>query len=645
MLNGGYKGRILRIDLSTRQVRTESLREAELKALLGGRGLAAKYYYDEIGPAVQPLSGGNKLIFMTGPVTGVRLPTSTKFQLATKSPATGIYLCTNSSGEFGPYLKRAGFDGLIVEGRAQRWTYLRIVDERVEFCDAAPLLGTSTSECQRALKERAGAGAPARQGDGAATAGGGTGDDLGHGRTLPAAALSIGPAGERAVALSCVGVDGRFFGRGGPGAVMGWKRLKGIVVQGSGKIPVADEAAVKELYRGAAANLKDSRASHTQYGTPQFVESLNELGCLPTRNFQTSYFEGADKIDAHAMVKGYTVRNSACYMCPIACGKVNEVREGAFAGARARTEYETVAMLGSNCGIDDFGAIVRAAELCDELGIDTISTGSAVALTMELFEKGLISPRDTEGIEARFGSAEALVGLVELIGGQRGIGALLAEGMGAVQRRHPEWKPYILAVKGQSFSAYEPRGFHGKALTFGTASRGACHSVGGWTVRHELFSKEYDRFGVEGKGRLVKTLQDNRAYVDSLGVCTVARSSMGFSDNPSGQALEAVTGWGFTPQLLEIGERIYNLERLILNREGIRRADDQIPERIMNEPLPNGPAQGRRVTQEMYDEMLDEYYAERGWSSDGVVTPETRERLGLDELLDRQPGGVKGGAR
>jgi aldehyde:ferredoxin oxidoreductase len=627
MLNGGYMGRILRIDLSTQSAHTEALREAEVKALLGGRGLAAKYYYDEIGPEVEPLSAENKLIFMTGPVTGVRLPTSTKFQLATKSPATGIYLCTNSSGEFGPYLKRAGFDGLIVEGRAAEWTYVSIVDDRVTFLDATALIGTGTSECQRALKEKA-------KKDDSAGAGGS--------KALSAASLSVGPAGERAVALSCIGVDERFFGRGGPGAVMGWKRLKGIVVQGSGAIPVADEAAVKEIYRAAAANLKDSRASHTEYGTVQFVESLNELGCLPTRNFQTSYFEAADKIDAHAMVEGYTVKNSACYMCPIACGKVNEVREGPFAGSRARTEYETVAMLGSNCGIDDFGAIVRAAELCDELGIDTISTGSAIALTMELFEKGLITSKDTEGVEARFGNAEALVALVRLIAEQRGIGALLAEGMGSVQRRRPEWKPYILAVKGQSFSAYEPRGFHGKALSFGTASRGACHSVGGWTVRHELFSKDYDRFATKGKGKLVKTVQDNRAYVDSLGVCTVARSSMGFSDNPSGEALEAVTGWGFTPRLLEIGERIYNLERVILNREGIRRADDQIPERIMNDPIQSGPIQGRRITREMYNEMLDEYYSERGWDADGVVREETLRRLGLAELLGRAVTGTTG---
>ena len=610
MLSGGYLGQILRIDLSTRQAHTEPLREPEVKALLGGRGLAAKYYYDEIGAEVAPLSAGNKLIFMTGPVTGVRLPTSTKFQLATRSPATGIYLCTNSSGDFGPYLKRAGFDGLIVEGMAEAWSWVSIHDGEVEFHDAATLLGTSTSECQRVLKQEARkAGSRA------------------------AAVLSIGPAGEREVALSCIGVDERFFGRGGPGAVMGCKRLKAIVVQGSGTIPVADEAGVKEIYRAAAANLKGSRASHTEYGTPQFVESLNELGCLPTRNFQTSHFEGADKIDAHAMVKGYTVKNSACYMCPIACGKVNEVREGPFAGARARTEYETVAMLGSNCGIDDFGAIVRAAQLCDELGIDTISTGGAIALTMELFERGLLTLQDTEGIEARFGNAEALVALVRLIAEQRGVGALLAEGMGSVQRRRPEWKPYILAVKGQSFSAYEPRGFHGKALSFGTASRGACHSVGGWTVRHELFSKQYDRFATKGKGKLVKTVQDNRAYVDSLGVCTVARSSMGFSDNPSGQALEAVTGWGFTPQLLEIGERIYNLERVILNREGIRRADDQIPERIMNDPIPSGPIQGRHITREMYNEMLDEYYDERGWDTDGVVREETLRALGLAELL------------
>jgi aldehyde:ferredoxin oxidoreductase len=606
-LSGGYVGKVLKVDLGSQSVTEESLSRNELKMLLGGRGLAALLYYRYIMPEAEPLAPENRIIFMTGPLTGVHLPCTTKFQLATRSPMTGIYLCSNSSGNFGPYLKQAGYDALVIAGKAREWTYLEIVDDRVTFHDARRLLGMSTFKAQKALKE-----------------------SVKKGRY---AAISIGPAGEDLSMLACVGTDERFFGRGGAGAVMGSKLLKGIVVHGSGTIPVVDPEKIKKINKQAINNLKQTRATHTEQGTLQFLEPLNELGCLPTRNFQSSYFEGAKKIDAHAMVREYLVKNTACYRCSIACGKLNEVKEGPFTGARAKTEYETVAMLGSNCGIDDFGAIVKAAQICDEFGIDTISTGNAVALTMELFEREIITLDDTEGIDAKFGNPHALVGLIQLITEKRGIGELLSEGMGGVLKKKPEWSPYILAVKGHPLAAYDPRGFHGNALTFGTASRGACHNVGGWTVRAELFSEEYDRYGTEGKGKLVKQVQDSRAYVDSLGICTVARKSMGFSDAPEGKVLEAVTGHEFTPHLLEIGCRVYTLERIILNREGITRKDDGIPHRIMKDPVKTGPSRGHVVTREMYNAMLDEYYEARGWDEDGVVKEETLKDLGLHELL------------
>jgi aldehyde:ferredoxin oxidoreductase len=317
----------------------------------------------------------------------------------------------------------------------------------------------------------------------------------------------------------------------------------------------------------------------------------------------------------------------------VACGKVCEVKDGPFAGAKARTEYETVALMGPNCGIDDFGAIVKANQLCDELGMDTMSTANIVAFAMELYERGLITDKDTEGIEARFGNAQALIDMISLIGERRGIGDLLAEGMGEIARKRPEWSPYILAVKGMSFAAYDPRGFYGNALTYGTSSRGACHNVGGWTIRAELQSGQYDRFALKGKGALVKSIQDNRAYVDSLGICTVVRGSMDFSAEPKGDVMSVVTGFDFTPYLLEIGERIYTLERMILSREGVRRKDDMMPERILKEAVPSGPIKGQVLTEEMYKGMLDEYYDERGWDEDGVPTEETIEMLGLKELL------------
>jgi aldehyde:ferredoxin oxidoreductase len=262
-----------------------------------------------------------------------------------------------------------------------------------------------------------------------------------------------------------------------------------------------------------------------------------------------------------------------------------------------------------------------------------MSTGNAVALTMELYERGLISEKDTGGIEARFGNPQALIGIIRLIAERRDIGDLLAEGMAGVLKKKPEWSPYILTVKGLPFAAYDPRGFYGNALTYGTSSRGACHNVGGWTIRDELISGKYDRFATEGKGRLVKTIQDNRAYVDSLGICTVVRSSMSFGDNPTGEVMTAVTGYDFTPRLLEIGERIYTLERLILNREGIRRKDDRLPSRTVEEAVPSGPIKSRTLTREMYEGMLDEYYLSRGWDSDGVPTVESIEKFGLNELV------------
>jgi aldehyde:ferredoxin oxidoreductase len=606
MYSGGYRGKILRINLTNKTHKIERIKNSLYSNLLGGRGLAAKYYYDEIPAAVKPFDEQNKIFLFTGPLTGVSLPSTTKFQLATKSPETRIYQCSNCGGEFGPHLKRCGFDGLILEGKADNWSVLYIEDEQVWFDDASELVGLDSAETLRRIKTA-----------------------MGEPRC---GGMSIGPAAEKLVRISYINVDSRAFGRGGPGAVLGSKKLKGIGIRGNNEIPAADPDRVKEIRRQATQELKSSRANHTKYGTPQYIEVINELGCMPTRNFQTAYFEEGSRIDAHEMYENYLERNYACFHCPVACGKICSVKEGPYAGARARTEYETVALMGPNCGVADFGAIVKANQICDELGMDTMSGANAVALTMELFERGLIGKEDTEGIEARFGSGEALIGIIELIAARRGIGDLLAEGMLHVRKVKPEWSAYILDVKGMPFAAYDPRGFHGNALTYGTSSRGACHNVGGWTIRAELQSGKYDRFATEGKGQLVKSIQDNRAYVDSLGICTVVRSSMGFTDQPTGDVLEAVTGHDFTPELLEIGERIYNLERLILNREGVRRKDDQMPDRILNEKIPSGPTAGRIITNEMYASMLDEYYQVRGWDIEGVPTEDTKRELGLPEL-------------
>jgi len=607
MFSGGYMGKLLRVDLTRRTHKVESLDERILHRLLGGRGVAAWMYYHEIGPEVDPFDAENKVFFMTGPLTGVRLPSTTKFQLATKGPETRMYLCSNGGGDFGPRLKQAGFDGLVIEGKADDWTYLTIRDGEVSFGDARAWKGLDSEAALEKLYEAIG--------------------------ETKAGALAIGPAGENLVRLAHINVDHRAFGRGGAGAVLGSKRLKGIAVFGSGTIPVAEPEAVQKVWKEASKELQTTRANHKKYGTAQYIEVINELGCMPTRNFQTSYFEGGNQVDAQAMKSGYYLKNFHCFNCPVGCGMVCEVREGPYAGARARTEFETIGLLGPDCGISDFGAIVKGNQLCDELGIDTMSAGNLVALTMELYERGLIDSKDTEGIDARFGNPEALLGIIRLIAERKGIGDLLAEGVKGILAKHPEWSPYVLAVKGLPFAAYDPRGFYGNALTYGTSSRGACHNVGGWTIRAELQSGKYDRFALEGKGKLVMDTQDNRAYVDSLGLCTVVRGSLGFSDNPTMEILRIVTGYDFTPELIEIGERVYNLERLILNREGVGRREDQLPERIVNEAIPSGPIEGQTLTEGMYNQMLDEYYRDRGWDADGAPTAETVARLGIKELV------------
>jgi aldehyde:ferredoxin oxidoreductase len=607
MLTGGYLLRLLRIDLSSLAHHEEQVPEEDVLRFMGGRGLGALHYYREIQPNVRPLSAENKLFFFTGPLTGVPLPSTTKFSLTARSPETGLYLCTNSGGDFGPQLKCAGYDAIIVEGRASQPVYLRIIDREVTFHDASPFLELHAGDARAALREDA--------------------------KDDQASVLSTGPAAERQVRFANILVDqGRAFGRGGAGAAMASKQLKGIVVRGTGTIPLADPARVKAIRRAAVENLRTTRANHTRYGTAQYVEVINALGCYPARNFQSSHLDGAEGTYAEAMREGYLARNTACFHCPIACGKACEVREGPYRGALARLEFETIGMFGGSCALTDLGAIIACNELCDEYGMDTISTGNAVALVMELWERGALKPDDTTGMPVHFGDGEAALHVIRLIAERRGIGALLAEGMRGVAAARPDWSPYILAVKGLPVAAYDPRGFFGMGLTYGTSSRGACHNVGGWTIRDELQSGKYDRYALEGKGDLVKRLQDTRGYLDSLGLCTIPRHPLGFTDQPTGDVLLAVTGHDFTPELARIGERIYTLERIVLNREGVRRGDDYLPQRFMQEPVPDGPAKGRVLTREMYDVMLDEYYALRGWDSDGVPTPQRLRALSLDTL-------------
>ena len=608
MFKGGFKGKLLRLNLSDQTYNIEEINPELQERLVGGRGVAAKFYYDEVAPETEPLEPENKLIFMTGPLTGAPVYASTKFQLAMCSPLSGKYCCSNSGGNFGPHLKFSGFDGLIVEGQSEKPVYVTIFDDKVEFHHAGELWGKTTGETDEFLREKY--------------------------EDKKLSVMSIGPGGENLVKYACIQVDTRSFGRGGGGAVMGSKNLKAIAVKGTGDIPLAQPQELHQYIRANMKKLRDSKPDHTKYGTAQYTEVINEFGCYPNDSFTKGYMHNAEPIFATTMVANYKVRNAACYRCPIACSQVCEVKEGPYKGAISDPEFETVGSFGGQCGVRDFGPIILACELSDEYGVDAMQAGTVIAAAMEMFEDGLITTEDTDGIPLNFGNGEGMIQFLKKIAHREGkLANFLANSYYEMIEEWPETQRYLHHVKGMAFAAYDPRGFYGMALAYGTSSRGACHNVGGWTIRAELTSPQLDRFAFDGKGELVKSIQDTRAYVDSVGVCTVVRSGLGFTDNPTDNVLEMVTGYPFTPKLMDIAEVIYDLERVILNREGTRREDDYLPDRFYEEALPEGDAAGKILARERYDFMLDEYYKARGWDLNGEITEEKMKKSGLDQIL------------
>lgn len=604
---GGYMGKRLRIHLDSRKWEIETIDPEEYFYYLGGRGLGALWYWREIDADVLPLSSGNKIGFFGGPMTGTPLISTTKFQCATKSPETGHYLCSNSGGNFGPYMRMAGFDAIILEGVSDQWTIVEIENNEVRFKDGKNCLGLSTLETRKQILVQ-----------------------VQNGKKW--ATMTIGPAAENLVTFAPIIVDdGRAFGRGGAGAVLASKRVKAIAIRGDQTIPLHDPAECKTITNGAVQFLKTSRAKHHKYGTAQFMEPVNALGAMPTRNFQTTWEEPKVEagVIAETMHENFFTRNYACFRCSIGCGQVAEVKEGEFAGSRARPEYESIGILGPSCGIYDMASVIAANQACDELGLDTISAGNLVALVMELFQRGLVTADENEGLEVKFGDGKSLVAMLHFIAEKRGLGAIIAEGALGIIKARPEWEPYVIHSRGLTFAAYDPRGFHGMGLSYATSNRGACHNVGGYTVYEELLSGKVDRFSATGKGAMVKSLQDVRAYIDSTGLCTVARGGFQLTNTPDGKILQAITGYDFSPRLVEIGERIINLERMILVREGVDRRQDTLPPR-MREPIPTGPAAGHLISQETLDEMLNDYYSLRGWDLQGIPEEKTIVKFGLE---------------
>ncbi len=607
----GYAGKLLYVDLSKGSLEDRETPAQLAQAFLGGRGLGAAILYKELAPKVDPLGPKNILIFMAGPTDGTLLPSCPRWAVVTKSPLTGMYLCNSAGGFFGPELKFAGHDGIVIKGKAKSPVYIYIQDDKVELRDAEKLWGKLTDETEREIRK-----------------------ELKDNRVRVAC---VGPAGENLVKYANIQSDLRSIGRGGAGAVMASKNLKAIAVRGHGKFEVADEEGLSTLVRELHANMKESEAvkNFSKWGTTQFVDPINEAGLWPTRNFQEGVFEGAGKINAEIMRKQIVKRDTACFGCPIACGKYSIVADGKYAGTIVEgPEYETLWSFGAQCGVDDLGAIAAANMWCDKYGIDTISAGNTIGFAMECYERGLLTKRDTDGLELKFGNHEVFLPLLKKIALREGIGDLLAEGVREMAKRLKHGaENFAMHVKGMELPAYDPRGAWGMGIAYATSCRGGCH-LKAWTLGVEVMHPKYDRFSPEGKGKLVFGLQNERAVIDSMGVCVLGARGIGIDEMV--RIITVMTGWNFnSKKLLEAGERVYNVERLIAIREGITRKDDTLPPRLLTEVLPRGPSKGVHLRREDLDQMLNEYYTVRGWDRNGKPTKVKLEELGIPKLLGR----------
>lgn len=606
----GYNGRALIVDLGSRESRHTPLDEDVLRRFIGGSGLGAYLLYKHCPPGVEPLAPENPLIFVCSPLVGSRLTTSSKFAVLTKSPLTGFIGDSLSSSFMATELKNAGMDALIIMGKSATPCLLSINDGEVEYLDATYLLGMSTSETERAVKERLGR------------------------RTRVAC---IGPAGENLVRFASVTNDGgRQAARTGPGAVMGAKNLKAIAVRGTQAVPVQDYDALNAIGRDLTRrSLGPATEKYRTLGTMANVSVFNRLGTLPTHNFQQSTFDAADSVSAERFHQTHFVKNAHCANCTIGCEKVL-ITDDDDKGKRAkgRMEYESAFALGPLVGVSDTNAVIRASVMCDELGMDTISAGATIAWAMECFEKGILTAADTGGVSLRFSSGDALLECARLIGERKGIGGLLAEGsLRASQIVGQGSDAWAMQVKGLEMPGYEPRSLKTMALGLAVSTRGACHNRS--SAYEADFSAKVDRLAVDDRrGRITAEGEDFSAVLDSLIWCKFLRKAFDDLYEESAEIYTHITGWDMCADDLRLaGERINNLKKQFNIREGWQRADDTLPPRVFQEALPTGVAAGVGLDKQDLDMMIQGYYRARGWRKDGTIPAGKIRDLELDDVV------------
>jgi len=611
----GYMGSILRINLTDKSVVKEQLRVGDLKQFIGGSGLGAKMLFGETDERTDPLGSENVLIYLTGPFGNSPILCSDRHSIIAKSPLTGIWGESDVGGKWGASLKSTGYDGIIVMGRSSHPVIIYIGEEKVEIINAKHLLGKDTYEIEDLLKK-----------------------ELSHEIALSC----IGIAGENLVKFASImhdGRHGRAAGRCGLGAVMGSKKLKAIVLKrGNQKPYLYNKRELTNEMRKIIPVIKEGRKDATLYGTSRSISPAEALGDLPLKNWQLgNWSEGAEKISGRRMAETILVGRYSCHGCPVACGRVVKVSDGPFAPVDgAGYEYETGAMFGGSCLIDNMEAIAKANELCNRYGLDTITTGSVIAFAMEAFELGILTKKDTDGFKIEWGDPEVLLELISLIAGRKGIGNILAEGTKRASEilGHNSYK-FSISVKNLELPAHDPRCFNGLGLGYATANRGACHTDScSWVYEGRTkdpslnILEPFDRLSSEGKGKFVAVLQNFMALCDSLKICKF--SVFGLQAADVHRWLNWVTGWNINfEEFLRIGERIFNLKRLYNVKCGISRKDDILPERILTLKR-----EGLHTPEKLpdLDGMLNEYYMVRGWDKNGVPKEEKLLELSLDNI-------------
>lgn len=605
-MSGAYYEKIARINLTTGDISVEPLDMELAHKFIGGRGLGTKMLYDAGVATVDPLSPENQLIYITGPMTGAAAPSTGRYMVVTKSPLTGMIACSNSGGIWGTKLKYAGWDAIIVEGEAPEWAYIVIDDDKIEIRDASDLVGMKSELIDDTLKER-------------------------HGQDF--SVLNIGPAGEKKVLLAAIMNDkDRAAGRSGVGAVMGSKKLKAIVVRATRKNldNIADIDALKEATKRAMEVIRENPVTGSglrQLGTAVLVNIVNNIGAFPTNNWQGSYAEYGDDISGETLADTYLVKAGACYRCPIACARVIKVGDKVVGGP----EYEPLWAYGGNCGNNDLNTIDICNMLCNEYGLDAISTPCTIAAAMELYQRGYITEEECDGYPLEWGNTESLIEWTKRMGDPESELAWLMSSGSARLCEHYGHPEISMSVKKQEMPAYDARAIQGIGITYATSNRGGCH-VRGYMISPEVLGlpEQLDRTVTTDKAAWAKTFQDLTAVIDSMGHCLFTSFAMGAPEYTD--LLNAATGTTWTvEEVLNIGDRIYNIERMFNKAAGMKPEDDRLPKRLLEEPVSDGPSEGM-VSQ--LPLTLPQYYEARGWVN-AFPTDETLKKLGLDECVGK----------